>query len=92
MVIVDFRDELITKAEALGLFVVMLNIFANAGRGQNFNKLIVFDEAHKYMNDDELASYIVDVVRQMRHQGVSILIASQDPPSLPNAIIDCRLW
>ncbi|MFZ2424079.1 MAG: hypothetical protein WA029_23355, partial [Anaerolineae bacterium] len=49
LVIVDLRDELITKAEALGLFVVMLNIFANAGRDQNFNKLIVFDEAHKYM-------------------------------------------
>jgi DNA helicase HerA-like ATPase len=88
LVIVDLRDELITKDEALGLFVVMLNIFANAGRGQNFNKLIVFDEAHKYMNDADLAGYIVDVVRQMRHQGVSILIASQDPPSLPNAIIE----
>jgi len=24
----------------------------------------------------------------MRHQGVSVLIASQDPPSLPNAIIE----
>jgi hypothetical protein len=88
LVIVDLRDELITKEEALGLFVVMLNIFANVGRDQNFNKLIVFDEAHKYMNDDELADYIVDVVRQMRHQGVSVLIASQDPPSLPNAIIE----
>lgn len=88
LVIVDLRDELITKDEALGLFVVMLNIFANAGRDQNFNKLIVFDEAHKYMNDVDLAGYIVDVVRQMRHQGVSILIASQDPPSLPNAIIE----
>jgi hypothetical protein len=88
LVIVDLRDELITKEEALGLFVVMLNIFANAGRGQDFNKLIVFDEAHKYMNNEELAGYIVEVVRQMRHQGVSILIASQDPPSLPNAIIE----
>ena len=28
------------------------------------------------------------VIRQMRHQGVSVLIASQDPPSLPNAIIE----
>lgn len=88
LVIVDLRDELITKEEALGLFVVMLNIFANAGRGQDFNKLIVFDEAHKYMNNEELAGYIVEVVRQMRHQGVSILIASQDPPSLPSAIIE----
>ena len=36
----------------------------------------------------KLAGYIVEVVRQMRHQGVSILIASQDPPSLPSAIIE----
>jgi DNA phosphorothioation-dependent restriction protein DptH len=82
------RDEFIDKDEALGLFVVMLNIFANAGREEGFNKLIVFDEAHKYMDNPDLTGHIVDAIRQMRHQGVSILIASQDPPSLPNAIIE----
>ena len=86
MIIVDVRDELIEQDEALGLFVVMLNIFANAGR--DFNKLVVFDEAHKYMSNQDLTSHIVEVVRQMRHQGVSIMIASQDPPSLPLAIIE----
>jgi DNA phosphorothioation-dependent restriction protein DptH len=88
LVIVDLRDEFIDKDEALGLFVVMLNIFANAGRDDGFNKLIVFDEAHKYMDNPDLTGHIVDVIRQMRHQGVSVLIASQDPPSLPNAIIE----
>jgi hypothetical protein len=95
LVIVDLRDEYIDKDEALGLFVVMLNIFANAGREgravdeeSGFNKLIVFDEAHKYMDNPDLTGHIVDVIRQMRHQGVSVLIASQDPPSLPNAIIE----
>jgi DNA phosphorothioation-dependent restriction protein DptH len=88
LIIVDLRDEFIDKDEALGLFVVMLNIFANAGREDGYNKLIVFDEAHKYMDNPDLTSHIVDVIRQMRHQGVSILIASQDPPSLPNAIIE----
>lgn len=90
LIIVDLRDEFIDKDEALGLFVVMLNIFANAGRDaeRSFNKLIVFDEAHKYMDNPELTGHIVDVIRQMRHQGVSVLIASQDPPSLPNAIIE----
>ena len=95
LIIVDLRDEFIDKDEALGLFVVMLNIFANAGRdvgaipgGRLFNKLIVFDEAHKYMDNPDLTGQIVDVIRQMRHQGVSVLIASQDPPSLPNAIIE----
>jgi len=88
LIIVDLRDELIEKDEALGLFVVMLNIFASAGRSEGFNKMIVFDEAHKYMNDPDLTTHIVDVIRQMRHQGVSIVIASQDPPSLPAAIIE----
>lgn len=88
LIIVDLRDEFIDKDEALGLFVVMLNIFANAGLGNKFNKLIVFDEAHKYMSNRDLTSHIVDVIRQMRHQGVSLLIASQDPPSLPTEIIE----
>jgi hypothetical protein len=88
LVIVDLRDEFIEKDEALGLFVVMLSIFANAGREEAFNKLIVFDEAHKYMDNPDLTTHIVDVIRQMRHQGVSVLIASQDPPSLPTAIIE----
>jgi DNA helicase HerA-like ATPase len=88
LIIVDLRDEFIDKDEALGLFVVMLNIFANAGRDEKFNKMIVFDEAHKYMDNSNLTDHIVDAIRQMRHQGVSILIASQDPPSLPNAIIE----
>ena len=95
LVIVDLRDEFIDKDEALGLFVVMLNIFANSGRNGSaeseegaFNKVIVFDEAHKYMDNPDLTDHIVDVIRQMRHQGVSVLIASQDPPSLPSAIIE----
>jgi DNA phosphorothioation-dependent restriction protein DptH len=88
LIIVDLRDEFIEKDEALGLFVVMLNIFANAGQGEGYNKLIVFDEAHKYMDNRDLTGHIVDVIRQMRHQGVSLLIASQDPPSLPNEIIE----
>lgn len=87
LVIVDLRDELIDKQEALGLFVVMLKIFADAGKGA-FNKLVVFDEAHKYMNNDDLSESILSAIRQMRHQGVSLLIASQDPASLPNSIIE----
>ncbi len=85
LIIVDFRDELIQKDRALGLFVVMLTIFANANTqdGQPMNKLIVFDEAHKYMTGGELTDQV-----EMRHQGVSVLIASQDPPSLPGAVIE----
>ena len=78
LIIVDLRDEFIEKDEALGLFVVMLNIFSSVMKvdGRAFNKFIVFDEAHKYMNDKELVGSITTAIREMRHKGVSIMIAS----------------
>lgn len=90
LVIVDLRDEFIEKDEALGLFVVMLNIFSSVMKvdGRAFNKFIVFDEAHKYMNNKELVGSITTAIREMRHKGVSIMIASQDPMSLPTEIIE----
>ena len=90
LIIVDLRDEFVVKDEALGLFVIMLNIFSSVKKvdGMHFNKFIVFDEAHKYMDNKDLTSNIVTAIREMRHKGVSIMIASQDPPSLPNAIIE----
>lgn len=90
LIIVDLRDEFIEKEEALGLFVVLLNIFSGVMQvdGKSFNKFIVFDEAHKYMNDKDLVGSITTAIREMRHKGVSIMIASQDPMSLPTEIIE----
>jgi hypothetical protein len=89
LVIVDLRDEFIEKDEALGLFVVLLQIFAEATyQGKSFNKLVVFDEAHKYIESQDLVTGLVEVVREMRHKGTSILVASQDPPSVPTALIE----
>lgn len=89
LVIVDLRDEFIEKDEALGLFVVLLQLFAEATYADKpFNKLVVFDEAHKYMESADLISGLVEVVREMRHKGTSILVASQDPPSVPTALIE----
>ena len=89
-IIVDLRDEFIDKDDALGLFVIMLNIFAGVKeyQGIRFNKFIVFDEAHKYMDNKDLTSTIVTAIREMRHKGVSMMIASQDPMSLPTEIIE----
>lgn len=88
-VIVDLRDEWIEKDEALGLFVVMLRIFAKAKyEGRSFNKLVVFDEAHKYITDSDLIGQVVETIREMRHQGTSVVIASQDPLSVPRAVVE----
>jgi len=89
LIIIDMRDEFIHKDQALGLFVTALDIFSATNSSENqFNKFIVFDEAHKYMDNKDLTGNIVTAIREMRHKGVSILIASQDPPSLPNEIIE----
>lgn len=89
LIIVDLRDEFIEKDEALGLFVVLLQLFADARvDGRSFNKLVVFDEAHKYIDSPDLVSGLVEVVREMRHKGVSIMVASQDPPSVPVSLIE----
>lgn len=90
LIIVDLRDEFIDKDDALGLFVIMLNIFSGVKQyeGVNFNKFIVFDEAHKYMDNKDLTGTIVTAIREMRHKGVSMMIASQDPMSLPTEIIE----
>ncbi len=89
LIIVDLRDEFIEKDEALGLFVVLLQLFADARiNGRSFNKLVVFDEAHKYIESPDLVSGLIEVVREMRHKGVSIMVASQDPPSVPVSLIE----
>ncbi|KVL38479.1 hypothetical protein WS96_06575 [Burkholderia sp. MSMB1835] len=89
LIIVDLRDEFIEKDEALGLFVVLLQLFADAQiDGRSFNKLVVFDEAHKYIESPDLVAGLIEVVREMRHKGVNIMVASQDPPSVPVSLIE----
>ncbi|MEW2402245.1 hypothetical protein [Streptomyces sp. NPDC046862] len=89
LIIVDLRDEFIEKDEALGLFVVLMQLFAEASDGgEHFNKLVVFDEAHKYIDSPDLVAGLVETVREMRHKGMSILVASQDPPSVPISLIE----
>jgi hypothetical protein len=89
LVIVDLRDEFLEKDAALGLFVVLLQLFADAKyQGDSFNKLVVFDEAHKYIENADLVDGLVEVVREMRHKATSIMVASQDPPSVPTALIE----
>jgi len=89
LIIVDLRDEFIEKDEALGLFVVLMQLLADAQyNGAQFNKLFVFDEAHKYIDSPDLVKELIDSVRIMRHKGMSIMVASQDPPSVPVSLID----
>ncbi len=71
-----------------------MQLFADAkyldahGAEHSFNKLVVFDEAHKYIESPDLVAGLIEVVREMRHKGMSIMVASQDPPSVPVSLIE----
>ena len=89
LIIVDLRDEFIEKDEALGLFVVCFSSSLTCDTtGESFNKLVVFDEAHKYIESPDFVAGLIEVVREMRHKGTSIMVASQDPPSVPVSLIE----
>jgi DNA helicase HerA-like ATPase len=48
----------------------------------------VFDEAHKYITESKLIGQVVETIREMRHHATSIVLASQDPLSVPRVVIE----
>jgi len=83
VVIFDLRQPLFSKDDALRFFLVCSN-FVSRVQGQ-FNKLVVFDEAHEYLSD-AFAEQIDARIRLMRHEGTSYVFATQDVGSIPLAI------
>jgi hypothetical protein len=47
-------------------------------------KLVVFDEAHKYLDTKmgDLCSDVVELVRMMRHHGIRVVVSTQNPSIL----------
>eukprot|EP00899_Mesostigma_viride_P017724 jgi/Mesvir1/25953/Mv20945-RA.1 len=95
VVIADLTDPMMTVAEACGVFKVLLDNFRSLELSpQSTGKLIVFDEAHKYLTGgssaslNELSSTVVELVRQMRHHGMRIMISSQSPMTLPDELLE----
>eukprot|EP00271_Cylindrocystis_brebissonii_P003582 TRINITY_DN1470_c0_g1_i1.p1 TRINITY_DN1470_c0_g1~~TRINITY_DN1470_c0_g1_i1.p1 ORF type:complete len:444 (-),score=34.47 TRINITY_DN1470_c0_g1_i1:423-1688(-) len=88
VVICDLTDPMMTAAEARAVFDVLVERFRIIP--MSCGKVVVFDEAHKYMSDsaDDLAQTIVELVRQMRHHGMRIIISSQSPMTLPDEIFE----
>ena len=56
--------------------------------GEQIQKMVVYDEGHKFMTDPALVAVLVEAIREMRHKACSIMIASQDPPSIPQVILE----
>ncbi|EKM80176.1 hypothetical protein AGABI1DRAFT_73108 [Agaricus bisporus var. burnettii JB137-S8] len=93
LTIIDLSDPFIDADSACGIFNIICRFFTRVDIGDNVGKVLVIDEAHKYLSSSkggstELTQRILSMIRQQRHLGMRIIISTQEPTILPPIIID----
>jgi len=92
LVIIDLTDPMLSGPEANAIFQVVLAMFVAAKpQGDHVGKLLVLDEAHKYVQPggaDPLSQAVVSLVRQMRHHGMRVAISTQSPKAVPSELLE----
>jgi len=88
VVIADLTDPLIDHVDANRIFQVIVSMFRK--KNTKCGKLLVFDEAHKYLNKKlgDLCEDVVRLVRQMRHYGLRVIVATQSPEVLSRELLE----
>jgi hypothetical protein len=82
--IFDLRMQTMTSSDALKLCLVISDLVRRTKNG--VNKVIVFDEAHEYVDSKELVGELENAITQIRHDGLSFILASQFPDRIPATI------
>ncbi|KAJ9614445.1 hypothetical protein H2200_002581 [Cladophialophora chaetospira] len=81
ILIVDLSCPFVTETDACLLFSIFLQIFLGQ-RGQR-PLIVALDEAHKFLTEAPPAKAFTDdlitIVREQRHQGSRVVIATQEP-------------
>ncbi|KAJ0417602.1 hypothetical protein BJY00DRAFT_325432 [Aspergillus carlsbadensis] len=91
--VLDLSCPFVDQSTACILFRIAIDLFlyAHPSRG----KMIVADEAHKYMTDTaaakELTETFLTIIRQQRHLGVRTIISTQEPTISPRLIDLCSI-
>jgi hypothetical protein len=89
IVIFDLRHDFLDKDTALALFAVLMDAHAEVtdDDGQNFNKVMIFDEAHKFMSQTSpIREQVANAIKEMRHRHTWVIIATQDPRCVPKDV------
>ena len=84
MNVVDLRMQSLPKEDALRLCLVVTDLVRRTRNG--VNKMVVFDEAHEYVDCKELIGELENAITQIRHDGLSFVLASQYPQRIPETI------
>lgn len=88
-IVIDLRDEYLHQQDCFAVVQVIMHLIAKAKHnGKKFKKAILVDEVHNFGNNKALWSGFEKTMRLMRHQRTSLILASQDPASIPDIIND----
>lgn len=82
--IFDLRMQAMEASEALKLCLIITDLVRRTKNG--VNKMVVFDEAHEYVDCKELVGELENAITQIRHDGLSFTLASQFPERIPERI------
>lgn len=82
--IFDLRMQAMEASEALKLCLIITDLVRRTKNG--VNKMVVFDEAHEYVDCKELVGELENSITQIRHDGLSFVLASQFPERIPERI------
>ncbi|KAK8096339.1 uncharacterized protein PG998_014207 [Apiospora kogelbergensis] len=88
LTIVDLSDPFVSSDDACALFSICLSIFLE-DRG-TCGRVVAMDEAHKFLVQSGsariLTGDLTSIIRQQRHTGTRVIIATQEPTLAPELI------
>ncbi|KAF9498486.1 hypothetical protein BDN71DRAFT_1443334 [Pleurotus eryngii] len=87
--IIDLSDPFIDSASACGLFEIIVRLFTRAE--VDTGKVLVVDEAHKYLTPGAtsgLTQSLLRLVREQRHLAMRVIISTQEPTAIPPVLLD----
>ncbi|KAJ5347288.1 hypothetical protein MYU51_004293 [Penicillium brevicompactum] len=94
LTIIDLSCPFVGSEDACALFNIALSLFLK--KRHEAGRVIAMDEAHKFMESTspealELTETLLSVVRQQRHLGSRVLIATQEPTLAPSLLELCNV-
>ncbi|KAG8831139.1 hypothetical protein FRC17_003588, partial [Serendipita sp. 399] len=93
LIVVDLSDPFVDGITAAMLFDICLGLFIEWKTATG--KLIVLDEAHKYLTNADANRFtksICSIIRQQRHLAARVIVSTQEPTVVPSSVLDLMAW
>ncbi|KAJ5669577.1 hypothetical protein N7462_010647 [Penicillium macrosclerotiorum] len=94
LTIIDLSSPFIGPDDACALFNICISLFL--GDQHQSGRILAFDEAHKFLTSTssealDLTETLLSIVRQQRHLGTRVVIATQEPTIAPSLLDLCNM-